>query len=484
MKQQLWKTSSALLLTLSLFACEGGGITGTGFKDQAVGVITGFGSVLVNGIKFETNNTKVTIDDIENALETELKVGMIVNIQGEIDENGLAGFAKSITYSDDVEGTVLANNTSVDNTLNIMGQTIIVSPETVFGSQIDTITRVDEIQTGNIVEVSGFNSGDGFIYATRVEVKKLAHTSGEAIEVSGLIKSLDTQVFLIGDMTVDYRSAELVNIPSNQLLNDMFVEVRSTEGIDTVSNRLIASRIKLEGDGKKKYRLEKGQEIELEGVVADYNATAQTFNLNGQTVVVSSTTEFKPQGAVLRDGAKLSVNGSINAKDELLAEEIEIRAEANLKVQAYVEWVDSTAHSFKLLNRTFLTTNTSVFNDERNDGFEPVRYMNLDHLRENDFVEVSAYYDEAEDILIATHIERDDPEFTLSNASQQWVEINGLVAENHLPDLTSIKISGITIDISQMSAEDQANYIVGKQVEIMGYYDEVTHLVIASPNEP
>ena len=57
-----------------------GGVGGTGVVAQ--GSISAFGSVIVNGTKFETlGTTKFVVNDNVNATPEDLKLGMVVDIQ-------------------------------------------------------------------------------------------------------------------------------------------------------------------------------------------------------------------------------------------------------------------------------------------------------------------------------------------------------------------------------------------------------------------
>ena len=70
---------------MALTACGGGGsqvsdggISGTGIS---VGPITGFGSIISNGIEFNTVNANISFNG-EQGTSTQLKVGMLVTVDG------------------------------------------------------------------------------------------------------------------------------------------------------------------------------------------------------------------------------------------------------------------------------------------------------------------------------------------------------------------------------------------------------------------
>ena len=70
------------------------------------GVITGFGSVIVNGVKFETDATDVDTDDDDQGNEDDLEVGMVVTISGTVDEDGTTGDASEISYDEEIQGPI------------------------------------------------------------------------------------------------------------------------------------------------------------------------------------------------------------------------------------------------------------------------------------------------------------------------------------------------------------------------------------------
>ena len=63
-----------------------GGITGTGIA-FAIGPVTGFGSVIVNGVTYDTSAAAFTQDGAV-VTQAEFKVGQYVLVQGTIDQGG------------------------------------------------------------------------------------------------------------------------------------------------------------------------------------------------------------------------------------------------------------------------------------------------------------------------------------------------------------------------------------------------------------
>ena len=260
MNKQLKITAIALAITsiTGLTACGGGSgdsdntnsTTGTSSSTTS-GVVTGFGSIFVDGVEFETDSSSFSLDDGDDGPEDEdgLAVGMVVTVTGTVNADGITGTAEHIEFDDELEGIVNASNVGADGTgtMTVMGQTVVISTTTIFESDVAGISGADLVVAGNIVEVSGFSSGDGTVYATRLEVKLAAH-SGEEIELNGIITNLTDTTFDLGGLTVDFSTAMFDDhIPDSTLSEGLYVEVKSIAGF--VDGDLIASEIELEDDG-------------------------------------------------------------------------------------------------------------------------------------------------------------------------------------------------------------------------------------------
>ena len=162
-KQQIAVSGTALAITLTLMACGSGSNSTSGSLASSSrttttqGVITGFGSVFVNGVEyFVGNNTAISVNGDDKS-ESDLQLGMLVTVQGTVNPDGKIGMANQIKYANVIEGVVTANTVASDGTgtLTVMGQTVAVTADTVFDSKVASISSPDLIQAGNIVEVSG-----------------------------------------------------------------------------------------------------------------------------------------------------------------------------------------------------------------------------------------------------------------------------------------------------------------------------------------
>jgi hypothetical protein len=310
---------AALALTVSLSCGDpnaGGGVGGTGIS---YGTIQKFGSVFVNGVEFNTDNTEITVNG-NPAGQADLAIGMVVTVRGTINSGGTKGTADTINYDSNLEGPVDFIDAG-NGFLVVAGQNVTVDADTAF----DDIPSGDltGLSVGNIVEVSGFVDGLGTVRATRIKFESGSFEPGTTqLEIRGTVSNLDTagMTFDLGDLKVDYSQVNAENLPSGGLANGMAVEVHSTEGI--VDGALIASQIQAEDLSLGEHE---GETVEVEGFVTAF--TSQTdFEVNGQRVQTDSQTKYEGGTAAdIGPNVKLEVKGTIIAGDILLADRIEIK---------------------------------------------------------------------------------------------------------------------------------------------------------------
>ncbi|HKZ71445.1 MAG TPA: DUF5666 domain-containing protein [Nitrospirota bacterium] len=326
---------NSLLIGIAMFilvACgtgdpgglAGGGIGGTGIS---VGRITAIGSVTVNGVKFETYTATFSVDGKDGVLE-DLEVGMLVAVEGTFNADGTTGIARSVIFKDNLEGPVTDKTAQ---TLVVMGQTVNVDATTEIYDAIGNAITLNDISTGNLVEVSGFTDSSKVIHATYIKVKAASFTQGTEIEIKGVISNLNTPLgtFAIGSLTVDYSSATFEDMLESDLAKDLFVEVKSTQGI--VDGVLVASKVESEDEIFNISGGEEGENVEIEGFVTG-PLSDNEFEVNGQPVRITSDTKCEGNNcpAVIQtaidSGARLEVEGTVDANGVLVAQEISIES--------------------------------------------------------------------------------------------------------------------------------------------------------------
>jgi len=385
-------------LITGLAACGGGdsgGIASVSGAKYISGPITAFGSVYVNGVRYNTDNATVYVEN-NMASESELRVGMMVTVR-----ESSNGSAAEIHYNDDLEGFVISNDIATDGTLNVMGQTVVVDSNTVFESHVEGVTTADQIAVGNIVEVTGSSAGTGKIAATRLEVKAVDltaylvdHPSG--VEVKGMVASHDasSETFSIGGLEISYAGAVLDDLP-NGISDGIYVEVTSVEDLNS-ANQLVAVKVELKNGGIKGHHGEKDDEVEVAGEVSEVSDSSVT--VNGYTFLLDANTEY--DDGVLADlviGVMVKVEGHFNSNGELVAEEVEFKdhnPELEREMKGSVVSIDRTDINAGIIvivvdgvaaDITILINNDTIMHDS---STHHEMSFNLSMLAVDDLVEV------------------------------------------------------------------------------------------------
>lgn len=346
------------------------GIGGTGITQ---GKITGFGSIFVNGIEFDTNQSQFEVDGDTTLTESDLSIGMVVKITGNINSNGLEGIAENVEYDDEVQGPIATMSvpTAGQKTLTIFGHTVIIDESTTSfdGTSFNTIKQDD------IVEISGFRTSTTEIEATFVK-KTGIFEIGEDVELKGTISSLTSNSFKFGTITITYDNDTEIE-DGIALADGLFVEV---EGELQNATSILAKEIEAEDED-----FEEGDKVSLQGVIS--NLQGDLFTINGQQVDAGNA-ELSPANTVLSNGLNVEVEGSI-VNGVLIAEELELR-EGEARLQASVFAVDLTN---KRIEFRFLAGSGSVFvvtdnQTEFEDESASSGTFSLSQVMPNDFLKI------------------------------------------------------------------------------------------------
>jgi len=103
----------------------------------AQGPINGFGSVIVNGVRYSTAGRPGSRSTTSRAWSRTCAWAQVVRVRGPTGCGGTTGTATTISYDDDVEGPIQSIEAGAD-TLVVLGQTVKVGPSTSFDDRIST----------------------------------------------------------------------------------------------------------------------------------------------------------------------------------------------------------------------------------------------------------------------------------------------------------------------------------------------------------
>jgi len=391
-----------------------------------VGTISGFGSVIANGIEFNTDSATVTMDGLPGTL-SDLRIGMVVSIRGTVNDATGVAAANIINFTDVAEGPITDLDT-VNNTFVVLGRAVFFDEFTVF----DDVT-VDTLANGNVVQVSGYWRSQERIQATHIERKADAYNAGMLMEIEGEISGLNigTQRFNIGTQACDY-SVAMLDLGGADLIDGLYVEVSSTASMS--NGDLILDRIQArDRDQDKDQMCDSDCDFDMDGYVTLFVSPTE-FDVDGFPVTTTSTTVYV-NGTVdtLAADVKVAVSGTIDATGVLIADKIVFRLPSLIEIQADVEAIDSNNAAITVLGMTVTTNESTLFRDSSTAG---VREFGLDDLAIGDRVELRAYVDGTS--IVATRLEREDADDT--------VTLKALVESVDRPSVTLL---GITVSSNQ-----------------------------------
>lgn len=321
------------LLALSLGAavalqgCNGGSAdntasgssagVGSGGSGYSTGTVTGFGSVVVDGVHIDDRNATADSEVSGGTTEpADVKLGQRVEVETSQD-----GVAKAIHVMAEVIGLVQSVD-SAGQKLVVAGQTVLINSDANNGpvTVYDGYSALADIQLSDAVEVHGIpvadTAGAVQIQASRIEKK----TALSFVRVSSKVSSLSagSKTFMLGSLIVDYSTASIV--PANRQLAD---GVRVVVFGPSVSGNTLSARYIRIAEPKAK-----GVVAEVGGVVSKYDNAAQTFEVNGVKVNAKNAA-IVPANRTLANDAYVRVKGTYADTGELVASQVEIRRKAD-----------------------------------------------------------------------------------------------------------------------------------------------------------
>ena len=417
--------SMALIVSLTLSACGSSGgsadataVPSSATAKSAVGPITGFGSVYVNGVEYDTNGASYDVDDASASDDSALAVGMVVKVQGSVNADGRTGSANSISYDDEVEGLVEDLATDADDasikTFSVMNTMVQISRNsTNFDGEDDAAFSFETIMNGDNVEVSGEYDGD-ILVASYVEKQDSADDDFEAKGTVTQYDDADHFVLVLKNgSTLDVTLAAGAAIPSVGIANDQYVEVEGTIP-DPVGfpDSILATKVELEDDDH--FGDEDDNDVEIKGML-NYDAATEAWSVRDVIIAFSDNTEYKPESLMdsIADGSAAGLTVEVEGfylNEVLQVDEIELE-EDELEFTGDATVLESTGPRDGTIQLAFGTAGTVdvIVNSEtmfRDD--EAMNHFDLGSIMDGAKVEVEARWaDNGSIIASSLHLEDD-----------------------------------------------------------------------------
>jgi Domain of unknown function (DUF5666) len=323
-----------------LSACGGGGddaaADGGSAQSYTSGPISGLGSIIVGGVRFEDNSARVEDDDDGSSRDRSvLELGMVVEVSSSsIDDSSGRAVAGLIRFGSELKGPV-ASIDSGAQTLRMLDQTVEVRGETVFDAAL--VGGFAALAVGQILEIHAlFDSTSGHYLATRIELEDNANE----YRLRGLVSQLDTtaQTFNIGDAVINYASADMRDAPA--LADGQRVRVRLQT--TPVGGQWIATRVR-----RGVRNIDGVPDARIRGFVNAFTSATQ-FEVNGISIDAGAA---RVEGTV-REGALVEVRGRVD-NGTLIASRIKVIDRLGDEIKRFelhgnISALDTTAQTFLL----------------------------------------------------------------------------------------------------------------------------------------
>lgn len=330
-----------LLMSLFLVACgggvESGGTGGNASASYVSGPITGFGSVVVGGVRFD--DTKAAVTDADGAARSrdDLKLGMTINVRGTLIAGDGSSAAASIVYGSAILGPISAINIDAAS-LTVLGQSVDVLATTVFDESLSG--GIAALSVGDVIEVYALlDTATQRFSATRIERRTVALV----YQLRGVVANLNTaaRTFTVGSELISYAQLSGSDVPAS-LANGSIVRAALRTG--PVAGLREALRL---GTGVTTPR--DFDEVRIEGLISAFTSSA-VFSVDG--VAVNAAQASFPDGtAGLAVGVRVALQGTVN-NGVLSATRVQIKSlsevENDFELRGLITSLDTSALRFTL----------------------------------------------------------------------------------------------------------------------------------------
>ena len=354
-----WTRLATLLIaaaTAIVAACGGGGNgeagVGTGGSGYAVGTVTGFGSIIVDGVRWDERAARIQVesDPASGTVPATVKLGQRVKIEYETEPE-----ARVI----EVEAAAVGPVQSLDSSgprpsLRVAGQLVQVNldfdagPVTVF----EGYASAAGIAPGDIVEVHGVPIARGNTYALQASrIERRNALAGGLVRVQNVVQQFDAaaRTLRLGDITVNIAAASV--LPAGATLANGRTVTDWGRPLAGAGPTLVADFVRLRDLPRSASAptpptpptppdppTPPGQPtppdppspptttspIELSGTVTGWDAVARTFDLGGVRVDAAGASVV-PGNLAIANGSFVVARGAVQPDGTLAATQVRIR---------------------------------------------------------------------------------------------------------------------------------------------------------------
>lgn len=352
-----WLAAAATALALA--ACGGGvgtGGTGGNATAYASGPITGFGSIIVGGVRFDDSAATVEDGDSTRRSRDELRLGMTVEVDSSAitsDSSGSRASASRIRFESELSG--LAGLVDVaGSSFMLLGQRVTVDDTTVFDERLGS--GLAGLTVGQPVEVYAvFDAAAQRYRATRIEPAAVSL----GLRLRGQLAAVDTAAQTLRVGLTSYSYAGATGVPAG-LAAGQLVRLR-LELVLVPSPRWVVRSFT-----PALQALPEADELKVEGLISAYTSAA-SFSVNGRAVD-ASTAAFPDGTAGLATGVRVEVEGAVRA-GVLRASRVSIKSDEQVRDRGFeltgaITAANAGARTFTLRGVTVSTAGADLRFDD------------------------------------------------------------------------------------------------------------------------
>jgi hypothetical protein len=339
-----------------LWGCGGGGgggidvsgLSSGGTGSFTSGTITGLGSIIVNGIRYDDTAATVTSDDASGRIT--LALGMVVNVAGSavVQPNTPSGIANATAYQITSNSEWIGPVSNISNiggmTFQILGNTVEVVSGTIFAGA--GVTQWSDLSTSHFVVVYGYvDTASGHLMASRIEASTVQPST---YKLSGLVSSFSAESQSLTLGLTQIRWSDSTSLTPGLGLGSFvraYLQTTVGDGGTWRATKVLLLSTPLPSSSE-------GQDVEAEifGTVTAYTSPT-AFVVNGITVQVAPDANVS---GTVSNGVTVQLSGTAS-NGILLATYVAVKSPQDVSSQEYEFYgtpSNVTAQSFVLRGQT------------------------------------------------------------------------------------------------------------------------------------
>lgn len=320
-----WRAALSLLAAVALASGCGGGVgtggTGGNATAYASGPITGFGSVIVGGVRFDDVGAEVQDLDGGRRSRDDLRLGMTVEVESSAittDASGSRATASRIRFESELVGLVGLLDVAGGG-FTMLGQRVAVDATTVFDERL--ASGLAGLSVGQALEVYAvFDAAAQRYRATRIEPASLS----QGLRLRGPLAAVDTvaQSLRIGANTYSFAGATGVPVG---LTAGQFVRLR-------LAAELAPVRWVVRSFDTALRPLADVETLKVEGLINSFTS-AQSFSVGGRLVDASGAS-FPDGTSALAVGTRVKVEGAVRS-GVLRASQVSVESDQQVRDRGF-----------------------------------------------------------------------------------------------------------------------------------------------------